>query len=93
MAMLTGLIIAWAIAVPLLTSMQPPVPDLRHSTAHTIGIWRSQVRFIGAGAIAVAAIYTRQTRKAGCRRIVSTLASSRATSEREDDRDRDLSGT
>ena len=57
MAMLTGLIIAWAIAVPLLTSMQPPVPDPT-LTAHTIGIWRSQVRFIGAGAIAVAAIYT-----------------------------------
>jgi hypothetical protein len=37
------------IAVPLLTSMQPPAAgaDL---AAHTIGIWRTQVRFIGAGA-------------------------------------------
>ena len=31
------------------------------STAHTVAIWRTQVRFIGAGAIAVAAIYTLAT--------------------------------
>ncbi len=57
LAMLTGLIIAWAVAVPILTSMQPAAEGVALG-AHTIGIWRTQVRFIGAGAIGVAAIYT-----------------------------------
>lgn len=55
--MLTGLIIAWAIAVPWLTSIQPPAAGVELA-AHTITIWRTQVRFIGAGAIAIAAIFT-----------------------------------
>ena len=89
MAMLTGLIIAWAIAVPILTSMQPPA-DGATLAAHTLGIWRTQVRFIGAGAIAIAAIYTlARLAKPVVGGLVSTLASSRAT-EREDDLDRDL---
>jgi len=57
MAMLTGLVISWVIAVPILTSMQPAA-DAVTLAAHTLAIWRTQVRFIGAGAIAVAAIYT-----------------------------------
>src|SRR3954469_4515882 len=57
MAMLVGLIISWAIAVPILTSMQPAADGVTLA-AHTISIWRTQVRFIGAGAIAVAAIYS-----------------------------------
>lgn len=89
MAMLTGLIIAWAIAVPILTSMQPPAEGATLA-AHTLGIWRTQVRFIGAGAIAIAAIYTlARLAKPVVGGLVSTLASSRAT-EREDDLDRDL---
>jgi len=89
MAMLTGLIIAWAIAVPILTSMQPPAEGATLA-AHTIGIWRTQVRFIGAGAIAIAAIYTlARLAKPVVGGLISTLASSRKT-EREDDRDRDL---
>jgi len=89
MAMLTGLIIAWAIAVPILTSMQPPA-DGATLAAHTLGIWRTQVRFIGAGAIAIAAIYTlARLAKPVVGGLISTLASSRAT-EREDDLDRDL---
>jgi putative OPT family oligopeptide transporter len=88
-AMLTGLIISWAIAVPILTSMQPPAEGATLA-AHTIGIWRTQVRFIGAGAIAIAAIYTlARLAKPVVGGLVSTLASSRVT-EREDDRDRDL---
>lgn len=88
-AMLTGLIIAWAIAVPILTSMQPPAEGATLA-AHTIGVWRTQVRFIGAGAIAIAAIYTlARLAKPVVGGLISTLASSRAT-EREDDRDRDL---
>src|SRR3954467_10674830 len=57
MAMLVGQIIAWVVAVPLLTSMTPIAAGVTLS-AHTMGIWRTQVRFIGAGAIAVASIYT-----------------------------------
>src|SRR5687768_2022772 len=57
MAMLTGLIIAWAVAVPILTSMQPAPAGVDLAT-HTLEIWRTQVRFIGAGAIGVAAFYT-----------------------------------
>jgi putative OPT family oligopeptide transporter len=92
MAMLTGLIIAWAIAVPYLTSIQPAAPgaDL---AAHVTTIWRTQVRFIGAGAIAVAAIYTlARLAKPVVGGLVTTLAASRATGER-DDRDSDLSPT
>ena len=59
MAMLTGLLIAWAIAVPILTSMQPAAEARR--SPRTLLIWRTQVRFIGAGAIAIAAIYTLAT--------------------------------
>jgi len=90
MAMLIGLVIAWAIAVPVLTSMQPPVAaaDL---AAHTIGIWRTQVRFIGAGAIAVAAIFTlAKLAKPVVGGLITTLAASR-TKGAADDRDRDLS--
>jgi putative OPT family oligopeptide transporter len=91
MAMLTGLIIAWAIAVPILTSMQPAAEGVALG-AHTIGIWRTQVRFIGAGAIGIAAIYTlARLAKPVVGGLISTLASSRVT-EREDDLDRDLSG-
>ncbi len=90
MAMLTGLIIAWAIAVPILTSMQPAAADVSVA-AHTLAVWRTQVRFIGAGAIAIAAIYTlARLAKPVVGGLISTLASSRAT-DRKDDLDRDLS--
>src|SRR4051812_21726565 len=57
MAMLTGLVIAWGIAVPILTSTMPAAAGVDLAT-HTGTIWSQQVRFIGAGAIAVAAVYT-----------------------------------
>ena len=90
MAMLTGLIIAWVIAVPILTSMQPAAAGVEMAT-HTLNIWRTQVRFIGAGAIGVAAIYTLATlAKPVIGGLVNTLAASRAVAT-TDDRDRDLS--
>jgi putative OPT family oligopeptide transporter len=90
MAMLTGLVIAWAIAVPILTSMQPAAEGVALSV-HTLAIWRTQVRFIGAGAIAIAAIFTlAKLAKPVVGGLVSTLASSRVKGIR-DDRDRDLS--
>ena len=90
MAMLTGLIIAWAIAVPILTSMQPAAEGVALG-AHTIGIWRTQVRFIGAGAIAVAAIYTlARLAKPVVGGLVSTFASSRAGGDARRSRSRSL---
>ncbi|HJU90199.1 MAG TPA: oligopeptide transporter, OPT family [Gemmatimonadaceae bacterium] len=91
MAMLTGLIIAWVISVPILTSMQP-TPEGVDFAAHTLTIWRTQVRFIGAGAIAVAAIYTlARLARPVVSGLVSTLAASRRVGV-SDDRDRDISG-
>jgi putative OPT family oligopeptide transporter len=91
MAMLTGLITSWAIAVPILTSMQP-APEGVDLATHTATIWRTQVRFIGAGVIGIAAIYTlARLAKPVVSGLVSTLAASRAVGVR-DDRDRDLSG-
>ena len=92
MAMLTGLVIAWAIAVPILTSLQPAAAGVALA-AHTTDIWRTQVRFIGAGAIGVAAIYTLATlAKPVLSGLVSTLAASRSRgAAAADDRDRDLS--
>jgi putative OPT family oligopeptide transporter len=92
MAMLLGLVIAWGVAVPLLTSMQPAADGIALA-AHTTTIWRTEVRFIGAGAIAVAAIYTLTTlAKPVIGGLVHTLAASRAT-KTVDDRDRDLAPT
>ena len=54
-AMLVGLVITWGVAVPLLTALHPaagPVADWAGN------VWSHQVRFIGAGAIGVAAIWT-----------------------------------
>jgi putative OPT family oligopeptide transporter len=90
MAMLTGLIIAWAIAVPILTSMQPAAAGVTLA-AHTTTIWRTEVRFIGAGAIAVAAIYTlSRLAKPVVGGLVSTLAAAARTKALADDTDRDL---
>jgi putative OPT family oligopeptide transporter len=92
MAMLTGLVIAWAIAVPILTSMQPAAAGVALA-AHTSTIWRTEVRFIGAGAIAVASIYTLATlAKPVIGGLVSTLAASKVKNT-GDDSDRDIHPT
>ncbi len=54
-AMLAGLVIAWGIAVPWLTAAAPQAGDIA-DWATTV--WATKVRFIGAGVIAVAAIWT-----------------------------------
>ena len=90
MAMLVGQIISWVIAVPILTSMLPML-DGGSMATFTTRVWRTQVRFIGAGTIAVAAIYTLiRLAKPVVGGLVSTLAASRATAIR-DDTDRDMS--
>ena len=75
-AMAAGLVIAWGIAVPVLTALHPaagPAADF------AIGIWRHQVRFIGAGAIGISAIWTLAKLAAPVYRgVASALAASRA---------------
>jgi putative OPT family oligopeptide transporter len=55
MAMLTGLIIAWAGAVPYLTAGLTGSGALEHIAS---GVWSHQVRFIGAGTIGIAALWS-----------------------------------
>jgi putative OPT family oligopeptide transporter len=91
-AMLVGQIISWVIAVPLLTASRPAAAGV-DLAAHTMGIWRTQVRFLGAGVIAVAALYTlARLAKPVVGGLVSTLAASRAAAT-ADERDRDLAPT
>jgi putative OPT family oligopeptide transporter len=90
MAMLVGLVISWGVAVPILTSMQPAAAGVDLAT-HTLAIWRTQVRFIGAGAIGIASIYTlARLTKPVISGLVSTLVASR-TAGQGDDLDRDIS--
>ncbi len=90
MAMLVGQIISWAISVPILTAMQP-APAGMSIADHTAAIWRTQVRFLGAGTIGIAAIYTlARLARPVVAGLVSTLSASKAA-RTTDDRDRDLS--
>jgi putative OPT family oligopeptide transporter len=56
-AMLVGVLIAWAGAVPHLTGLLP-FDGAADVAAMATKVWAKQVRFIGAGAIAVAAVWT-----------------------------------
>ncbi len=90
MAMLTGLLIAWTVALPILTYLQPAAGGVALA-AHAESIWRHQVRFIGAGTIAVAAMWTlAKLARPVVGGLVSTLAASKDTAT-GDDLDRDLS--
>jgi putative OPT family oligopeptide transporter len=77
LAMLFGLAIAWGAAVPILTALHPmPGPAMDFA----LGIWRHKVRFIGAGAIGLSAIWTLLKLAAPVYRgVVSALAASRAS--------------
>ncbi len=55
LAMLIGVLIAWWVAVPILSVLHPNVDGLELA-AYAVKLWR-QVRFIGAGLIAVSAIW------------------------------------
>jgi putative OPT family oligopeptide transporter len=54
-AMLIGMLISWAVLVPVLTSIQGVGADVASSVND---VFRNQVRFIGAGTIGVAAVWT-----------------------------------
>jgi len=83
LAMLLGLFIAWGVAVPWLTAHPFPVPHNPFGAAdidnYASFIWAKQVRFIGAGAIAVASVWT-LIKLIGpvVSGVVSTLSASRA---------------
>jgi putative OPT family oligopeptide transporter len=91
MAMALGLAIAWGAAIPILTALTPqgaqPLGEFVHS------VWLHKVRFIGAGTIAVAAVWT-LTKLAGpvVRGTIATMAASRQKSTGTVDR-RDLDMT
>jgi putative OPT family oligopeptide transporter len=55
-AMALGIAIAWLGAVPLITAMTPDQGVALSDFVNTV--WRTQVRFIGAGAMSVAAIWS-----------------------------------
>jgi len=75
-AMLVGLLISWVGALPILTYLQPPPAGIT-LVAHAEDIWRHQVRFIGAGTIAIAALWTlAKLAKPVFQGLVSTLAAS-----------------
>ena len=57
MAMLAGIVIGWWIALPLLTAAAPAAAGVSVE-AWATGVFRTDVRFLGAGVIGVAAIWT-----------------------------------
>lgn len=56
-AVFVGMFISWGVAVPYFTS-HASIPDGMSLAAFAGDIWRAKVRYIGAGAIAVAAVWT-----------------------------------
>jgi putative OPT family oligopeptide transporter len=56
-AMLAGLVIAWGIMVPLMTSLTPAAAGM-DAAAQALSIWSKEVRMMGAGVIGIAAIIT-----------------------------------
>lgn len=60
LAMLVGLLIAWGVAVPVLTALGAPEAG-QSLEQYATGVWASQVRFIGAGVIGVGAVWTLAT--------------------------------
>jgi putative OPT family oligopeptide transporter len=74
-AMIGGVFLAWGILTPLLTALHPIAGD-----AATVanGVWRHQVRFIGAGTIGAAAIWALgRLAMPVVRGVASSLAASR----------------
>ena len=96
-ATLIGLVIAWGIAVPYLTAVTPREAGMAISTFAN-GIWSSQVRFMGAGMIGVAAVWTLATlfkpMMTGVKASLSTLSTASQRQQGSGDQtDRDMSPT
>lgn len=56
-AILVGMIIAWGGFVPYLTNILP-MGDAKSVESFAMAVWKEKVRFIGAGCIGIAAIWT-----------------------------------
>ncbi|MDR2124760.1 MAG: oligopeptide transporter, OPT family [Desulfovibrio sp.] len=56
LAMIIGVVLAWGVFVPYLTAQLPEAAGSIMETA--TGVWSAKVRFIGAGTLAVAAVWT-----------------------------------
>ena len=56
-AILLGILIAWGIAVPYFSSHIPQPSDMEMA-AFAMKLWKEKVRFIGAGTIGIAAVWT-----------------------------------
>jgi putative OPT family oligopeptide transporter len=77
-AMFSGIVIAWVILVPAFSALHPAVGD-----AATVAgaVFHTQVRFVGAGAIGVAALWSLgRLARPVVGGVVSSLAASRARS-------------
>ena len=86
-AMLVGLLIAWAVATPILSS------GVAGETATVaVTVWRTQVRFLGAGAIGIAAIWSliKLVRPVYAGLVATARAGAGAKTGQEDDRDLSL---
>jgi putative OPT family oligopeptide transporter len=55
-AMFAGLAIAWGVLVPVMTSLHPM--EGVSVAKHALTVWKTEVRFMGAGVIGAAAIWT-----------------------------------
>ncbi|MGO4765228.1 OPT family oligopeptide transporter [Cupriavidus sp. 2KB_3] len=60
LAMLLGLVLTWGVAVPWLTAITP-MPAGATLASFGTSVWSTQARFIGAGTIGIAAIWTLAT--------------------------------
>jgi putative OPT family oligopeptide transporter len=83
-AMLAGIVLAWGVLVPLLSSY--PHPGITDVATLANTVFRKEVRLIGAGAIGVAALWS-VGRLAGpvVRGVISSLAASRTRAAGEGD--------
>ena len=91
-AILLGFVAAWLVAVPILTTITARPPGLTDA-AFSLGLWAHQVRFIGAGTIAVAALWTLATLAPSIARGVSaTFAGFGRNAPTAERTERDLGG-
>lgn len=87
LALLLGVLIAWGVAVPFLAAASG-IPAHADIADFANQIWRTQVRFIGAGAIAVAALWTLvKLARPVAAGLASTIAASLSVGRAPTDRD------
>ena len=93
LAMLLGLVLSWGVAVPVLTALAPHPAGVAPG-AFATAVWAHQVRFIGAGTIGIAAIWTLinliRPVATGLRQSLALRGSSRVAAAARPRTDRDL---